>query len=128
MTRRTTNDRSAPEGQTRSRIRSIQQFAGRVTAKGRRPQRVNRIKKPHKTRGSRCFMGKRVPPLGPEQPPETRGSRPAIAVAVPLAVPSVQGDDEQTAEMLARWAGLDAAARADVLAVVRGLAMRSDVP
>jgi hypothetical protein len=40
----------------------------------------------------------------------------------------VQGDDEQTAEMLARWAGLDAAARADVLAVVRGLAMRSDVP
>lgn len=89
-------------------------------------------KKPRKTRGfegSGCFKsGGIMPPLGSEQTPKTRGSSPVAAVAVPLAVPSVQVDDKQTAELLSRWENLDAAARADVLAVVRGLAMRSDVP
>lgn len=69
MIRTTTSDGSAPEGQTRS----IQQGAECVAAKGRRSQRINRVKKPHKTRGSRCFMGKRVPPLGLE--PRTHGLR-----------------------------------------------------
>tara|TARA_R110002072_G_scaffold258924_1_gene417606 strand:+ start:20671 stop:20871 length:201 start_codon:yes stop_codon:yes gene_type:complete len=41
---------------------------------------------------------------------------------------AVYQNDAQTAELLSRWEKLDAAARADVLAVVRGLAMRSDVP
>lgn len=64
---------------------------------------------------------KSVPPLGAEQADETRGISPAAVLAVPLAVPSVRGDDDQTEELLAVWADLDAAARADVLAVARGL-------
>lgn len=36
-------------------------------------QRFSRVRKPHKTRGSPCFMGKKMPPLGLE--PRTHGLR-----------------------------------------------------
>lgn len=68
---------------------------------------------------------KAVPPLGPEQSSETRGKQ-ASAGDVPPSVPPSPGvgahrSDPGAEELLALWASLDDAERADLLVVARGL-------
>ena len=63
-------------------------------------------------------------PTGLSQSYETRGNTQAEESAVLWAVPSMHETDEQTAELLAVWAMLDATGRDDVLAVARGLSAR----
>lgn len=71
-------------------------------------------------------MVDRVTPTGSEHTAKTRGFQASAGDVPPLVPPSAaicaHHDDPEAEELLALWASLDDAERADLLAVARGLA------
>ncbi len=81
-------------------------------------------KKPAVLAGDVGRLGTEYPRRGLNTGGKAKGKRQAGSEAVPQAVPSLHGEDDQAAELLAIWERLDDAQRAELIDAARRIAGR----